>query len=251
MDPIFNFKDKLYLVTGASSGLGMAISELLSEFGARVILTARNEMRLNEVRASLSGSNHLVFPKDLMESDYTDLFDYSCSGGRRIDGVVHCAGIAPVVPLSSLTRARADECMTANFYSFLELMRLYSKKKYRAEKGSVVAVSSISSFYPDKCQTIYAASKAAMNTAVQGLALEFVKNNVRVNAVVPGSMDTEMTRKAIENGQIDSMSRKAERQILGLTNPIEVAKVIIFLLSDLSSSITGRTIFADGGYINF
>ena len=251
MNNYFDFRNRFYLVTGASSGLGKTVSELLDECGARVLLTARNEERLKATREGLEGNNHLIYAKDLMDSDYTDVFDYAISEGGKIDGIVHCAGIAPIIPLPMLSRSRVDECMTSNFFSFVELMRLYSKKKYRAEKGSIVAVSAISSMYPDKCQTIYAASKAAVNAAVQCAALEFVKSNIRVNAVLPGSMNTEMTKKAIEEGRMENLDRKISRQILGFTDPEDIAKVVVFLLSDLAVSITGRTIFSDGGYINF
>lgn len=251
MPSSFDFSGKKYLVTGASSGLGKKVSEMLASCGAQVLTTARNRNKLEDLANNLSNGNHLFFPKDLMDDDYTDLFEYALSNGWKLDGIVHCAGVSPILPVGSLTRERVDDCMTTNFFSFLELMRLFSKRKYRSEKGSVVAVSSISSLYPDKCQTLYAASKAALNTAVQGLALELNRSNVRVNVVLPGSMDTEMTRDAVAEGRIDNIERKLSKQILGLSKPEDVANVILFLLSDLASAITGRTIFADGGYINF
>ena len=252
MNELFSLADKVYLVTGATSGLGQTVSKQLADNGAIVFLTGRNKEKLNGTLSSLKNSNsHFCFTKNLMDNDYTDLFDYINVQGKKLDGIVHCAGIAPVLPLQFLTRERVEECMVANFYSFIELMRLFSKKKYRKDSASVVVVSSISSIYPDKCQTIYAASKAAINTSVQAMALELVKNGVRINAVVPGSMDTKMSQKAfIEMGD-DNRERKLSKQILGLSRTEDVANIVLFLLSDLSKAITGRAIFADGGYINF
>ncbi|MBR1741593.1 MAG: SDR family oxidoreductase [Lachnospiraceae bacterium] len=247
----FNFTDKVYIVTGASSGLGRKVAKCLSDYGAIIVLTGRNQTQLETTEIDLAGCGHLIYMKDLLDDDYTDLFDFIHSNGKRIDGIVHCAGIAPIIPLPSLNRKWVEQCMKVNFYSLVELMRLYSKKKYRSEKGCVVAVSSISSYYPDKCQTVYAASKAALNTAVQGMALELAKKNVRINAVVPGSMDTEMSLKAFHDMGEVNKERKLSKQILGLTDANDVAKVVMFLLSDMSNAITGRTIFADGGYINF
>lgn len=246
----FDFRGKTYLVTGASSGLGRTVSEKLADCGANLLITGRSRERLIETKELLTGSGHAVYVKDLMDEDYTDLFDFAKERTGIFDGIIHCAGIAPVLPISALTRKRNEECMASNLFSLIELVRLFSKKKYRPGKGSVVAVSSVSALYPDKCQTIYAASKAAMNTAVQGMALELVKTGIRINAVMPGSMDTAMAEKAAgEMGQ-ENAEKKISKQILGVTPPGDVANVILFLLSDMSAAITGRAIFTDGGYIN-
>ena len=247
----FDFANKFYLVTGASSGLGREVTRCLAAEGAYVFLTGRNEKQLEETRKSLKGNGHHSFVKDLLEDDYTDLFEFVRSHNVKLAGIVHCAGVAPIIPLNAMTRDQVERCMSVNFYSLIELMRLYAKKKYRADTGSVVAISSISSIYPDKCQTIYAASKAAVNTAVQAMALELIKYNVRINAVLPGSMNTEMSTKAFEEMGEENRTRKLSKQILGMTNINDVAKVVVFLLSDMANAITGRTIFADGGYLNF
>ncbi len=247
----FDFSGRTYLVTGASSGLGRAVSKKLDAYGADVVITGRNINRLDETFSSLGGNGHLAFALDLSEPDYTDLFDFILKNKGKLDGIVHCAGVSPVVPLPSLTRSRSEQCMNTNFFSFIELMRLYSKRKYRPERGSIVAVSSISSIYPDKCQTIYAASKAALNTAIQGLALELADKDIRINGILPGSMDTEMTNKAKNEMGPENFERKLSKQILGLEKAEDVADVILFLLSDMSSVITGQLIPADGGYINF
>lgn len=252
MTNYFDFANQTYLVTGASSGLGRAVTKLLDECNANVILTGQNEQRLEKTADTLKNrSRHHIFAKNLLDDGYEDLFDVIAKNVGKLSGIVHCAGISPVLPINSLTRDAIDECTTVNFFSLVELVRLFSKRKYRAEKGSIVAVSSISSLYPDKCQTVYAASKAALNAAVQGMALELVRNDVRINAVLPGSMDTEMTNRARNEMGSENFERKLSKQILGLTRTEDVANVILFLLSDMSAVITGRLIPADGGYINF
>ena len=250
MKNYFDFSGKTYLVTGASSGLGRTVAKLLDDCNANVVITGRNAEHLAETANAFKNKAH-IFAKDLLDSDYTDLFDFVNTEVGKLSGIVHCAGIATVLPINSLTRECVDQCMTLNFFSLVELVRLFSKRKYRAENGNIVAVSSISSIYPDKCQTIYAASKAALNSAIQGMALELVRNNIRINAVLPGGMDTAMTRKAQDEMGSENFERKLSKQILGLTKPEDVANVILFLLSDMSAVITGRLIPADGGYINF
>ena len=141
--------------------------------------------------------------------------------------------------------------METNLYSFFELIRCITKKKYRAEKMSIVELSSLSALYPDKCQTLYAASKAAANIATQSLAIELYNKNIRVNALLLGNVKTPMLQKAFEEMGVDNATVKSKRQVLGITEPKEVVNVIQFLLSDSSLAITGRTMYADGGFINF
>lgn len=246
----FDFSGKTYLVTGASSGLGRIVSEKIADCGANLLITGRSLERLIETKDILTGEGHAVYVKNLMDEDYTDMFDFAKENMGKLDGIIHCAGIAPVLPVSALTRKRAEECMATNLFSLIELVRLFSQKKYRSDKGNVVAVSSVSALYPDKCQTIYAASKAALNTAVQGMALELVKSGIRINSIIPGSMGTAMTEKAISEMGLENTEKKFSKQILGITLPEDVANVILFLLSEMSAAITGRAIFTDGGYIN-
>lgn len=250
MKDFFDFSGRRYLVTGASSGLGRTVSEKLADCGANLLITGRSLERLIETKDILTGTGHAVYVKDLMDEDYTDLFDFAEDRIGKLDGIIHCAGIASVLPISTLTRKRTEECMTSNLFSLIELVRLFSKKKFRPSKGSVVAVSSVSALYPDKCQTIYAASKAAIITAVQGMALELVKSGIRINSVIPGSMDTAMAEEALGKMGQENVKKKLSKQILGITSPGDVANVILFLLSDMSAAITGRAIFTDGGYIN-
>ena len=141
--------------------------------------------------------------------------------------------------------------MSINFYALIELVRCFSKSKYHSGKSSFVEISSISSIYPGKCQTLYAASKAAANASIQALALELVKKNIRINSVLPGIIDTPATHKAIQFIGKETHDRTLTNQLHGLIKMEEISDIVTFLLSDLSSTITGRTIYADGGYLDF
>ena len=140
--------------------------------------------------------------------------------------------------------------MQVNYYSFVEMTSLLSKKKYD-DSASIVAVSSISVMYPKKCQGLYVSTKAAMNTMVQALALELADKKVRINTVMPASTNTQMLQDANELLSQDEIDKESGKQILGIAEPEDVANVIMFLLSDASSIVTGRSIYADAGYINF
>lgn len=251
MKTAFDLSDKKYLVTGASSGLGRDISILLSKSGARLVITGRNEDELNKTLEMMSGPGHIGIPYDLSaEDDYTELLERSAADSRKLDGFVHSAGVMPLTPVNTLKKKTINDCLSVNFVAFLELMRCFSKKKYRSDKASVVGISSICSLYPGKCQTVYAASKAAMNASVQALALELYGKGIRVNTVLPGTIRTKgYSDNAVLVGE-DVQAENIKKQIHGLISTEEVFNVVAFLLSDASSAITGRALFADGGFIN-
>lgn len=252
MTDYFDFTGQKYIVTGASSGIGRAVSTALAECGAAVVLVGRSADTLNDTLSAMAGSGHIICTADLeKDRDLTFLADAATADGKKLNGLVHCAGIAPIVPVGTLSRETAEKCMSVNFFSFIELVRLLSKKKYRAETGSIVEISSVNSQLPDKCQTIYAASKAAANAAVRAMALELADKGFRINSILPGSVNTAMTRKAFEQMGGENRERKLRKQILGITEPEKIAEIALFLLSDMSSMITGSLLNADGGYINF
>lgn len=252
MDSKGELNGSRFLVTGASSGIGAAVAVRLSQHGASLVLTGRDEQRLDATLRQLTGGSHTAVTADLaVQRDLTSLMDAAVADGVKLSGFVHCAGIAPMIPAGSLTAAAAEKCMNVNFFALTELVRLISKKKYRAQSGSIVEISSVNSLFPDKCQTIYAASKAAANAAVKAYALELADKGFRINAVLPGAVDTPMTRDAFAIMGSENTDRKLRRQILGLTPPEQIADIVLFLLSPASSAITGQLIRADGGYINF
>ena len=247
----FDFTERRIIVAGATSGIGRATAIKLSQQGASLILLGRNEDKLQRVISELSGSDNQYYVKDFSNSNnYRDLFDLIISDGKKIDGLVYSAGIARILPATLLNKKTMDESMTTNFYSFIEMIGTLSKKKYH-NRASIVGVSSISAFYPQKCQGMYVATKAAMNSMVSSLAIELAEKGMRINTVLPASTNTQMYKEAIEGKTESEVAHLVSRQVLGIIEPDDIADVIMFLLSDASKMITGRTIFADGGYLNF
>lgn len=246
----FDFTGKKILVTGASSGIGQAVAIALSKQGATIAMIARNEERLNETLSQMEGNGHIKICVDLAETeDLTGVFNEIISDGVKLSGLVHCAGIDQITSIKMLTKKRIDDCMHINYYSFLELVRQYSKKKFN-QGGSIIGISSIAAAIPAKCQTIYAASKAAMNTSIEPLAIELAPKNIRINTVLPGFVKTPMFDKTFDIdyvGSTDYVQGALNNQLLGTTSPYEIANACMFLLSDASSAITGRSMYIDGG----
>lgn len=245
----FDFTGKKIAVTGASSGIGRSTAIMLSEQGAHVVLISRNQQKLEETLSMMQGEGHQIFAVNLGETeDMTNLFNMIVADGKKLNGIVHCAGVSKVLPLSMITRPRLEESMNLNLYALIEMARLFTKKKYH-EDGSIVAVSSIVVDMPSKCQTIYASTKAALNVAVKTLAMELADKDIRINCVVPASTDTPMMQNAKQEMSEELFNRKMDTQLLGVTKPEDVASAILFLLSDASCAITGRALYTDGGYL--
>lgn len=243
-----NLSEKKILITGASSGIGRATAVLASQMGAVLVLCGRDAQRLEETRATLSDpEKHCCIPFDVRDFDqYGDVFNHAVSDGVKLKGIVHCAGIAKVLPLRILKPSAVSEIMDVNFTSFMQLMAMYAKRKY-SDGGSVVAISAANAHYPQKCMSVYAASKSALEAAVKTLALELAAQQIRINCVIPGAVNTSMMQ------DLDDNSRKLieERQLLGVESPEDIANMIVFLLSEASSRITGRAMYVDGGMLGY
>ena len=230
----YDFTGKKIMVAGATSGIGKATAIALSRQGATVCLMGRSKEKLKEVLKELEGEEHRYFVRDFSQSgNYQSIFDDIVSDGKKIDGMVYSAGMVKLLPMNAINKEYLDESMTVNLYSFVEMVSLLSKKKYH-KQASVVGISSIAVQYPAKCQGIYAATKAAMNTMVQSLAMELAPKNIRINTVMPATTNTPMVDEAVAMITQEQHERNMEKQILGLLKPEEIANSIMFLLSDVS-----------------
>lgn len=233
------------LVTGASAGIGKATAIYLSKLGARLVILGRNEERLQDTLLELEGENHNKITTDLAElEDMGSIFKQATEDGIKLNGLVHCAGIAQVIPLNMLIKKYMLTEMNINYFAYIELVRQYAKKKFN-DGGSIVGISSIAADRAGKCQTNYSASKAAVDISSQALSIELAKKGIRINTVLPGMIETEMATRAQDQGvNLDDIE---ENQLLGIGEADDVAASIAFLVSDMSKLITGRRLFVDGG----
>lgn len=236
---------KRILVTGASSGIGRAVAVLLSELGANVVITGRNEERLQETFDMLTGDNHTRIVFDLIDFDhYDELFKKIRNSGDKLNGLVHCAGIAKVIPIKVASVHNITEMLQVNFISFMELVKHFSKRN-NSFGGSIVCMSAINAHYPQKCMSVYAASKGALEMAVSSLAVELFEKGIRVNAIVPGPIRTAMAEQFSD--VTGEESNIVGRQLIPLGEPEDIANMTAYLLSDASRFITGRNVYVDGG----
>jgi len=248
MEGIVTLEGKTVLVTGASSGIGRATALYCSRLGARVIAAGRDQTRLEETASQMEGQGHIYLLQDLTE-DLEPFFQTILQRAGKLDGMVHCAGIPAVIPLKALSRARLEHVMAVNFYSFVELVRQFGKKRYSRDGASIVGLSAALVRKPRAYELAYIASKAALEAAVPVMALELQKRKIRVNSLSPGAVRTEMLDQLAEQlGNRQFLENVAQSSIQGWQTPEEIARVCAFLLSDGAAAITARNVPADGGF---
>ena len=246
MNP-YSLEGKRVLITGASSGIGRACAVCASRLGASVVVTGRREDALKETVDKCSKGNHLSVAGDITSGDFIKELVDKCG---KLDGLVHAAGIAPMCPVGMLAQESVAPVMHTNYYSFLELMKYYSKGKYRNPKLSVVAISSVSAEVGWAGGSVYCGSKGALSASVRALSIELVSKGVRVNAVCPSNIRTPLYEAgASDMNDAESLKELLKKQPLGLGEPDQVAWPVCFLLSDAADFITGVNLPVDGGYL--
>ena len=212
--------------------------------GARVIITGRNKERLDEVMGQMEGTGNLAVIADLTQQDQ---LEHLLEQLPLVDGVVLCAGQGTVVPFKMADRKKIDPIFEINYFAPVELLRMLLKKKKLANGASVVFVSSIGGIDSITIgNSIYGASKAALNSAMRFCALELSPKKIRVNSVCPGMVNT----KLIKGGAVSEEQHQADMQKYPLKRygePEDIANGIIYLLSDAASWITGHCMVIDGG----
>lgn len=243
---------KCFLVTGASSGIGRETAIVLSRLGARLVLTGRNTVRLEETRSQLSGTGHVISSFDITEAERIPPWMKSLAAeSGPFHGLVHAAGKQLTMPVKFLTEPMFTDLVQTNLSSALMLARGYSQKPCRASGsgGSIVYISSVMGILTGKPGiSAYAATKAALVGMTRSLALEFSADRIRVNCVCPAFVQTNLledVRQSIPENQFAALE---QAHPLGFGTPQDVAHAISFLLADTGRWITGTTLIVDGGY---
>ena len=244
MESQFNLKSKTILVTGASSGIGRGICIDCSKMGAKVHLMARNEERLNKTLAEMDGDGHVIHQADLCS---TEDIDALVDALPVIDGVVLCAGIIKTMLVKKISEEAMVEIFNANIMGDIKMCSRLLKKKKLNHGGSVVFISSVSTFNVKVGNSLYSATKGAVNSFAKAMALEVSKQNMRVNCIQPGFVPSSiLSSGAIEEDEF--LKFYAERHPLGFGTPSDIANGCIYLLSDAARWVTGSIFTIDGGY---
>ena len=227
--------DNIFIVTGATSGIGKKLVYVLNSLNASVIAICRNIDKANEVFCDIEHPENLFIEKKNLTEDIDKLPEFIFSlkdKYGKIDGMICCAGIADVCPLRCLDINNIKRLFDLNFYVPLFLAKGFVDKRInKGNDSSLVLVSSTSAITNDKGLISYASSKAAVNSAYKCIAREVQKTGLRVNIISPSDVDTPMLQSMKEAGKLINDS-------VEILQPEDVVNFIIFLLSENSKAIT-------------
>ncbi|MEQ4732333.1 SDR family NAD(P)-dependent oxidoreductase [Providencia rettgeri] len=242
-------QNKKILITGASSGIGRAIAEYFSTQDAQVVITGRNELRLNETFQQLMGEGHHQIITDITNPDnIQNLLKSTVQLVGPLDGVVHCAGIQKTLPLQALKEEQFDEIFSTNVKSAQFITKELRRKGSYNEGCSLVYLSSVAGVCGEPAITTYSASKSALMGLAKSAAIELARNKIRVNCIAPGHVQTEMSNNFAKQLTQQQLINIHEKHPLGLGKAEDVAYAAAYLVSDLAKWVTGTTLFVDGGY---
>jgi NAD(P)-dependent dehydrogenase (short-subunit alcohol dehydrogenase family) len=246
----FDLRNKVAVVTGASKGIGESMARLLAAAGAKVVVSSRKQEAVDEVAAAIRAAGGeatgvAAHVGDLAQVNTLAEKTLQIYGGADI--LINNAATNPVFgPVVDCDGGAFDKIMAVNVKAPFELAKLFYPVMKSRGGGSVINISSIGGVSPEPNLGIYSVSKAALISLTQVMAKEWGKDNIRVNVICPGLIQTKFSQALWQNEQILKHFLKATP--LGrVGQPDEIGALALFLASDLSSYCTGGVFMADGG----
>ncbi len=241
-------KGKAVLITGGTSGIGLATARLFVAEGARVAITGRNSERLAAAQEELGADTLVIRSEAGSLAEIDSLMEQVKRRFGQLDVLfLNAASVTPS-PIDSVTETQFDEIMNINFKgTFFTIQKALPLLNSNA---SIIVTTSITNKTASPIFNIYGASKAALRSVVQSLSLALINRGIRINAINPGPIDTEGGRRLplppdVFQAVISDIQARSPIKRLG--TPDEIAKVALFLASDDSSYIVGEEIVVDGG----
>ncbi|RFU64995.1 SDR family NAD(P)-dependent oxidoreductase [Peribacillus glennii] len=246
-----NFNCKVAMVIGGTRGIGKEAALSLAKSGAKVIITGRSQKNIDLVVAEAKelGLEISSYAFDIAEVDATrTVIDKVAEENGKLDILVANAGINPMYKRAeNVTPEDWDTLMAVNLRGVFFAIQSAGKHMLAQGSGSIVSISSVTAVVGTPRGLPYVATKGGMDSMTRTLAVEWADRGVRVNAVAPGYIETDLTEGIRQNQSINEMMIK--KMPLGrFGKSEEIASMILFLSSDASSYITGQTYIVDGGF---
>jgi len=247
---LFDLTEKVAIVTGGNRGIGFAIARGLAKAGASVVVANRNAEEGNKAADSIKkdGFKAASVPVDVsLKSSVENLVTKVLEGFNSIDILVNSAGVIDRGPVENFTEEQFDYIMGINLKGLFFCCQLVGKEMIKQGKGKIINISSNVSEVIQAGRVVYAASKAGVSHLTRGLALEWARYNINVNAIGPGPTITELNKKYFEENPDDLQERIDSIPMARVGAPSDHVGAAVFLASDAANYITGQTLLVDGG----
>ena len=244
------FVGKVAIVTGGTSGIGKAAAINLANLGAKVVVAGINESEGRTVVDSIvkSGKTASLYSGDLSNEDVVkNMVDFTVKQYGKLDMAFNNAGVEVLLPIADTTREKYDKVMNINVWGILTAMKYQIPEMLKNGGGSIVNMASVAGFIGFPALSIYCASKHAVLGLTKSAALEYSKQNIRVNAIAPGLIDTPMADRIIT--QVPKSVFEAMTPVGRVGTPEEIAIAVQFLLDPANSYTTGQCVAVDGGML--
>lgn len=247
MGNIFDLTNKIALITGGGSGIGLGIARQFLHSGAKVVITGRNPEKLQEARNEL-GEKCFVIQNDVTDKNsHQALVRQIENEIGPIDVLVNNAGMHSKVSSLEAEDDAFQEVIDINLNSVFALSREVLKKMVPRGRGSVINISSMSALYGLPQIAAYSSSKTALLGLTRALASEFSYSGVRINSIAPGFIESDMLNKVMEKDPERKQKVMGRTPMRRLGTPDEIGHAAVFLASDASKFITGVCLPVDGG----
>lgn len=245
-------KDKVALVTGGSEGMGYATAELFLREGARVVISGRSSEKGTEAERTLKSLGEVAFVQGDVsrDEDVGRMVDETVRRFGRVDIVFNNAGVYLEKVAEETSEEEWDRLIDVNLKGTFLVSRRAIPHMKRQGGGVIINNSSDAGLVGNKACAAYCASKGGVTIMTKAMALDYAKDNIRVNCVNPGVIDTPMVAQEVAMAADKEMYTKqmnADHPIGRIGRPEEVAKAVLFLASDESSFVTGAALSVDGG----
>lgn len=239
-------KKEVILIVGAGSGIGKSIAEQLIALKEDIVIA---DINLNKWDSS-SINNVLFYQLDVTDEESINfMIENFRTEEIYLKGLVYTVGKAITLPLKSIKIETYQELIEINTISFFNLIETLATKQLISEQGaSIVVISSVVGQYGARGKIAYGLTKGAINSGIKSLALEMASSKIRINAIAPGTVQTEMLDKLISSIGEEEVNKMLLDYPLGIGYPQDISDLAVFLLSNQSKWITGSVITIDGGY---
>lgn len=248
MSVAFTLEGKVAIVTGASRGIGEAIARTFAAHGAKVVVASRKIEGVTAVAESIGPSAHAVAAHTGREADCVSLVDQAIAKFGKVDVLVNNAATNPYFgPFLDVDEGAWDKTFEVNLKGYFWMTREVVKHlRAREAPGSIIHMASVAGLVASPAQGVYAMTKAAVLSMTKTMAYELAGNNIRVNAIAPGFVDTRFAAAVLKNDVLlDEVLRLTPMKRYG--QPDEIAGGALYLASDSASFLTGQALVIDGG----